>query len=626
MARSTHNTVGEASGKAAAEATTLETPSSFKRSAPTDNNIAEFDPKKCPWNALRDVIYAKHNTNMNPQDICSALKVLYPDETQFHDLSSMDIEKMVQWWNDPSYPYRHRPLFCGWKSYENLGLRLKHALSPPRPARPLAAATVTPMRTASPRKKIEDIPLPPRSPPCNSVFTIEGSTRPEMTETRRSYDPEAAKQCTVSKARRVNTKHDFEDGITRQRFLTHSTNTKSLRILSSHTPAKPLSPNDRASTYCSERSSNPANIEGHPTHPLAKKDSTSELGSRPYHFSVDGSSNAPTLQSGAQLHLRSVKKSLVLPPPPQLMGCYSVEYPHLHADSKLNTRPEPGRSSSPANWNYSTPPHFPSGFSSNSRPAKRQALAEKLTDPWQRNGAVYEQLPSISSLFPPEHRKGREIPGLRISTPGPVRTAGQEKNQITTTEDGTDALYSYGWQDRPVLLTALGLRTPSIPFLSSSSAVTLTSSCTEESTLTYPSTPLPSLTPLTHSAFVIRKRYSEGTLKYLPANSSTSTIREQYSEGALEFSASACPWHAIRDVALAQDRMNVTKEQIALLLSHRYGTAYPFLEQVTTEQVQEMWECSRVCREPLYTEQDCGVVEQQIRNDLRILGLMAWGR
>ena len=626
MARNTHNTVGEASGKAAAEATTLETPSSFKRSAPTDDNIADFDPKQCPWNALRDVIYAKHNTNMNPQDICSALKVLYPDETQFHNLSSMDIEKMVQWWNDPSYPYRHRPLFCGWKSYENIGLRLKDALSPPKPARPLAAATVTPMRTASPRKRIEDIPLPPRCPLRDSVFTIEGSTGPDMTETRRSYDPEAVKQCTVSKAPRLNTKHDFEDRITRQRSLTHSTNTKSFRILSSPTPAKPLSQNAKASTHCAERSSNPANIEGHPTSSHVKKDSTSELGSRPYHLSVDGSSNAPTLQSGAQLHLKSVKKSLVLPPPPQLIGLYSVEYPHLHAGSNLNTRPEPGRSSSPANWNYSTPPHFPSGFSSNSRPAKRQALGEKLTDPWQRNGAVYEQLPSISSLFPPEDRKGRKNPGLRMSTAGPVRTAGQEKNQITTKEDGTDALYPYGWQDRPVLLPALELRTPSIPSLSSTSAVTLTSSCTEESTMTYPSTPLPSLTPLTHSAFVIRKRYSEGILKYLPASPSTSTIRKQYSEGSLKFSASACPWHAIRDVALAQDRMNLTKEQIALLLSHRYGTAYPFLKQVTRGQVQELWQCSRMSGEALYTEWDCGVVEQQIRNDLRILGLMGWGR
>ena len=533
---------------------------------------------------------------------------------------------MVQWWNDPSYPYRHRPLFCGWKSYENVGLRLKHALSPPKPARPLVAAPATPMHAASSRKRIEDIPLPPRSPPCNSVFTIEGSTRPEMTETRCSYDFEAAKQCTVSKARRVNTKHDFEDRITRQRSLTHSTNTKSFRILSSPTPAKPLSQNDKASTCCAERSSNPANNEGHPTYSHVKKDSTSELGGRPYHPSVENSSIVSTLQSGAQLHLESVKKSLVLPPPPQLMGFYSVEYPHLHAGSNLNTKPEPGRSSSPANWNYSTPPHFPSRFSSNSRPAKRQALGEKLTDPWQRNGVVYEQLPSISSLFPSKDRKSRENPGLRISTAGPSRTAGQEKTQITTTEDGTDALYSYGWQERPVLLPALKLRTPSTPSLSSSSAVTLASSFTQESTLTYPSTPLPSLTPLTHSAFVIRKRYSEGTLKYPPANPSTSTIRKQYSAGSLEFSASACPWHAIRDVAIAQDRMNLPEGQIALLLSHRYGTAYPFLKQVTRGQVQELWQCSRMSGEALYTRRDCGVVEQQIRNDLRILGLMGWVR
>ena len=72
--------------------------------------------------------------------------------------------------------------------------------------------------------------------------------------------------------------------------------------------------------------------------------------------------------------------------------------------------------------------------------------------------------------------------------------------------------------------------------------------------------------------------------------------------------------------------MKLTQEQIALLLRHRYGNAHPFLKQVTTEQVQELWECSRTCREALYTEWDCDVVEQQIRNDLRVLGLMGWGR
>ena len=45
--------------------------------------IVRFDPTRCPWNALRDVIYARQNTNMNRLDICKALKVLYPDEIQF---------------------------------------------------------------------------------------------------------------------------------------------------------------------------------------------------------------------------------------------------------------------------------------------------------------------------------------------------------------------------------------------------------------------------------------------------------------------------------------------------------------------------------------------------------------
>ena len=138
--------------------------------------------------------------------------------------------------------------------------------------------------------------------------------------------------------------------------------------------------------------------------------------------------------------------------------------------------------------------------------------------------------------------------------------------------------------------------------------------------MTHPSTPSPnSVTP---SEFVVRKSYSEGILKPLPANYSDFGVRKRYSEGSLKFTPAACPWHAIRDVALARDRMNLTEEQIALLLSHRYGQAYPALEQVTMEQVQELWESSRTCREALYTEQDCGVVEQQLWNDLRALGLI----
>ena len=619
MARNTHTTDGEASGKEAAEATTHETPSSFKGTAPTDKAVIDFDPTQCHWDALRDVIYARQNTNMNRLDICRALKVLYPDEMQFHNLSSMDIEKMVQWWNDPSYPYHHRPLFYGSKSYENLGLRLKHALSPPKTARPLAAAPVTPMRTASPRKKSADIPLPARHPPRDSIFTTEGSTKPEKTETRRSYDREAAKKRAVSKVRRLETKDAFNNEVTRQQSLTRFTNTKSFKTPSNPKSAKPLLQNDKASTYCAENSSNPANESGHSTYSHAENDLTPKLGSLPYHLPVEGSSNPSTLQSETLSQQKPMKKSLVLPPPPQLKEFYSVEYPKLPAKCNPKTSLESGHNPSPTCWNYSTPPHSPSGSSSKSHPAKRQALGEKPTNIWQHNGARYEQLPSISSLFPSEHWNGRENPYVKTSIGGPCRTAGQEKNHIVATEHGANFLHLNGRQDRPVLLPPLELSTPSIQSLSSSSVVTPTSSIAERSTMTYPSTP--SLTPITHSDFIVRKRYAEGTLKYLPANPSTFTVKRRYSEGCLKFSPSACPWLAIRDVALARDRMNLPKEQIALLLSHRYGNAYPFLKQVTMDQVQELWESSRRCREALYTEQDCGVVEQQLWHDLRILGL-----
>ena len=616
MAQDTHTTDGESPSKEASEATIHETPSSFKRSAPTDKNIVDFDPKQCQWNALRDVIYAKQNTNMSRLDICRALKVLYPDEMQFHNMSSMDIEKMAQWWNDPLYPYRHRPLFCGSESYENLGLRLKHALSPTKTARPLAAAPVTPTRTVPPRKKLADIPIPPRHPPRNSMFTTGGSTNPEKTETRRSYDLEAAKQRAVSKRRKVKTKDDFKNEVTRQQSLTRSTNTKIFKITSDPKSTKPLLQNNKASTYFAESSSNPANDYGHSTHSHAQHDSTSELGSLPYHLPLEGPSNAPTLQSKALFQQKPVKKSLMLGPPPQLIGFYSVEYPKLPAKSNPNIRSESGHNPSPMYWNYSTP-HSPSGPSSNSHSAKRQALGEKPTNIWQRNGAGYEQLPSISSLFPSEHWNGRENLCLNTSTADPRRIAGQEKNQIIATEHGVNPLQLYGRQARPVLLPPLELSTPSIPSLSSSSVVTPTSSMAEGSRMTCPSTP--SLTPAPHSDFPVRKRYSEGTLKYLPLNLSAFAITKRYSASALKFSPSACPWLAIRDVALARDRMDLPKELIALLLSHRYGNAYPFLKQVTMDQVQELWEASRTCRKALYTEQDCGWVEQRLENDLRIL-------
>ena len=619
MARNTHTNDGEASGKEAAEATIHEMPSSLKRSAPTDTNVADFDPKQCQWNALRDVIYAKQNTNMNQLDICRALKVLYPDEMQFHNMSSMDIVKMVQWWNDPSYPYRHRPLFCGSKSYENLGLRLKHALSPPKTARPLAAAPVTPMRTASPRKKLADIPLPPRHPPRDSIFTTEGSTEREKTETHRSYNCEAAKLRAVSKARKATTKDDFKDEVTRQQSLTRSTNTKGLKISSNPKSIKPLLRNDIISTHCAEGSLNPANDYEHSAHSDAENDSTPKLGSLRYHLPVEGSSNAPTLQSEILSQQKPMKKSLVLPPPPQLKEFYSVEYPKLPAKSNPKSSLESRHNPSSTCWNCSTPPHSPSGSSSKSHPAKRQALGEKPTNIWQRNGAGYEQLPSISSLFASEHWNGRENLCLKTSSAGTCRTAGKEKNQIITTEHGANSLQLYGRQDRPVLLPRLELSTPSIPSLSSSSVVTPTSLTAEGMTMTCPSTP--SLTAVTHSDFVVKKRYLEGTLKYLPINHSASVVKKGYPEGCSKFSPSACPWLAIRDVALARDRMNLPKEQTALLLRHRYGNTYPFLKQMTTDQVQELWESSRRCREALYTEQDCGVVEQQLWYDLRILGL-----
>ena len=495
-----HITNEEASDMEAAEATIHETPRPFKPSAPTDKNN-DFDPKQCPWNALRDVIYAKHNTNMDRLDICKSLKVLYPDEMQFHKMSSKDIEKMVQWWNDPSYPYRHRPLFYGPKSYESLGLRLKHALRPPKTAGPLVAAPVTPMRTASPSKKLADIPLPPRHPPRDSIFTMEGSPNPKKAETRRSYVREAAKQRGVAKLRKVKTKDILKNYVKRQQSSTYFTNTKSLKI------AIPRLQNNKAPTYRADGSSNPAHDDGHSTQSHAEDYSTSVLGSPPHDIPVKGSSIDPTLQSKALFQPKPLKPSLVLPLPPQLIGFYSVDYPKLPAKSNPKTRPESEHSPSPTYVNHRTPPNSPSVASFNFHPAKRQALGEKPTNIWQRNGAVYKQLPSISSLFPSEHWNGRENLCPKTPTAGPFRTAEQMGNQIIATDHGADPLQPYGGLERPVLLPPLELRTPSIPSLSSSGAVTPTGSITEGSAMTCPSTP--SLTP----SFTQTSTYERGIQK-----------------------------------------------------------------------------------------------------------------
>ena len=607
-----HTTNEEASGTEIAEATIHETPSSFEGSALTDKNV-DFDPKQCQWVALRDVIYAKHNTDINPLDICRALKVLYPDEIQYHNMSSQDVEKMAQWWNDPLYPYRHRPLFYGPKSYESVGLRLKHALSPPGTAKPLVAAPVTPIRTAPPLEKLADIPLAPRHPPRNSIFTTKTSTDPKKTETRRSYDPEVAKKCAVSKRRKVKTKDILKDYVKRQQSSNCPSNINNLKI------AIPPLQNRKQSTYSAESSTNPASDHKNSTHLHAEDYSSSVLGSPPHHLPVKDFPIDPTLQSEAILQPKPIKPSLVLPPPPQLLGFYSLAYPKLPAKSSPHKRSGSRHNPSPTDGNHTIPPHSPLGSITSSHPANRRALGEKLPNVWHRNGAGYEQLPSISSLFLPEQWIGMENLCLKPPIAGHSSIAGHKANQIITNKHGANALTSNGQQDHPVLLPPLELRTPSNPSLSSSSTVTPTSSSTEGSAMTCPSTP--SLPPLIHSDFIVRKRCSEGSLKYVSPYPSVSVVRKLLPEGSLKFSPSACPWLAILDVALAKDKMNLPKEQIALLLGHRYGKAYPFLKQVTTDQVQELWESSRTCREALYTEQDCGVVEQQIGNDLRILGL-----
>ena len=613
MIKNTHTTDEKASVKAAPESMTEVTPSSFKGSAPTNKDIVRFDPQRCPWLALRDVIYAKQNTCMNHLDICKALKVLYPDEMQFQNMSSCDVEEMAQWWKDPAYPYRHRPLFSGSQSYENIGLRLKHALDPQKTPKLPAAAPVAPMRTASPHEELANSPLPPRHPPHASIFTTEGSQNTVKSEIGRRDHAEAAKQRVIPKARKVKTNNDLKDEVTHQQALTLPSDTDRFKILSNRRSAKPLLQNAKSATYCGH-SSNSADDYGSSTRSHAEADLISELGSLPSYPLEEESSNAFTLQSKAESGQKPIEQSLVLRPP-QLKGIHSFQHSELSAKYNSNIRLESGHDPSPTYWNHSTP-HSPSRSTSSSHPPKRQALGEKPTNVWPRNGAGNKQLPSINSLFPSEHWENLCLETLAT---GPYPIAGQDRNQMIVAKQRPYPLNVYERQDRPVPLPRQDLST-SIPSLSSSSAISLTNPIAGVSRISYPSTTSPnSITPPDTE---VRRGYSKGRLKLPPVNHSDFGVRKRYSEGSRKFTPAACPWHAIRDVALARDRMNLTEEQIAALLSHKYGQAYPPLKQVTMDQVQELWGYSRTCREALYTEQDCGLVEQELWNDLKTLGLI----
>ena len=467
-------------------------------------------------------------------------------------------------------------------------MRLNRALNRPTIAKPLSVAPFKPMRSTSPCGEVTDVRLPPRHPPRDSIFTTEGYTEPEKPVARRSGHAEDAKQ----RARKVKTKQDLRNEVTRKQASTLSDNTESFKVPSNRSLGKPLSQK-------------------------AGGDSTSKLASLPSHPPAEESSNASILQSKAKSGLKAMKQSLVLAPPPQPTRPYPDKHSELFAESNPNTRRELGHNPSPTYQDHNTPPHSPSRSPSVSHPAKRQALGEKPTNVWRRSGVECEQLPSLNSLFPSQHWENL---CLKIPTTGPYRTARQDEHQIIIADRGAFPLDIYGRKDRPALLPPLQPRTPSIPSLNSSSAVSPTSPIAGRSRMAHPFTPSPH--SVTHPDFAVRKSYSDGTLKPLPASHSDFGVRKRYSEGSLKFSPAACPWHAIRDVALARDRMNVPEEQIAHLLSHRYGHAYPFLREVTTEQVQELWESSRTCREALYTEQDCAVLEQELWNDLRSLGLV----
>lgn len=84
------------------------------------NNGLTFDPKECPWQAPRDVVFMKQQLGLKTPDICKVLKVRYKNHPQMQIMVSTDVNKMNDWWHDPTRPDSHHLLNHGIKDSAEL--------------------------------------------------------------------------------------------------------------------------------------------------------------------------------------------------------------------------------------------------------------------------------------------------------------------------------------------------------------------------------------------------------------------------------------------------------------------------------------------------------------------------
>ncbi|KAL2040592.1 hypothetical protein N7G274_006571 [Stereocaulon virgatum] len=119
-----------------------ESPIPHKRYSHHKKTSLTFNPKECPWQALRDVVFMKQQLGLKNPDICKVLKTRYEDHQHIKIMISSNVNMMNDWWHDPLRPDSHLPLNHGIKDYAELALGIKKCLHPSKLVPKIAPAPV----------------------------------------------------------------------------------------------------------------------------------------------------------------------------------------------------------------------------------------------------------------------------------------------------------------------------------------------------------------------------------------------------------------------------------------------------------------------------------------------------
>lgn len=93
----------------------------------------------------------------------------------------------------------------------------------------------------------------------------------------------------------------------------------------------------------------------------------------------------------------------------------------------------------------------------------------------------------------------------------------------------------------------------------------------------------------------------------------------EYNKGDIPFDPQTCPWHALRDAIFGRNEMDLSRDQVCLLLRHRYGAEYPCVRTLTVENVVSMWDFCDGSGRVLYEQNERGMmqIEAELRGDLK---------